>query len=121
MLREVPGTACWYVTYNTVCRKLHEKFPNSKDDASWIVVIAGGCSGLSYNLAFYPADTIKTTIQTSDHKNVKVRKVVFDMYQRYGIKGFYRGLIPTLLRAMPANASVFYAYEMISTTLEDHM
>lgn len=28
-----------------------------------------------------------------------------------GVKGFYRGLGPTFLRAFPANASAFFVYE----------
>ena len=40
-------------------------------------------------------------------------------YRKDGLPGLYRGLVPTLLRAMPANGAVFYMYETISEALKD--
>jgi solute carrier family 25 carnitine/acylcarnitine transporter 20/29 len=38
-------------------------------------------------------------------------------YKTHGIRGFYFGLIPTLLRAFPTNACAYAAYEGILVLL----
>lgn len=37
--------------------------------------------------------------------------VIRNIYLQDGIKGFYRGLGPTFLRAFPVNASALFVYE----------
>lgn len=37
--------------------------------------------------------------------------VTREIFHRDGLKGFYRGLAPTLLRAFPSNACAFFVYE----------
>lgn len=37
---------------------------------------------------------------------------------QYGWKGFYRGLIPNLLKSFPASLSSFYVYEKVEDYLE---
>jgi solute carrier family 25 (mitochondrial carnitine/acylcarnitine transporter), member 20/29 len=38
-------------------------------------------------------------------------------YHSDGLKGFYRGVTPTILRAFPTNASAYFAYETIMNVL----
>jgi solute carrier family 25 carnitine/acylcarnitine transporter 20/29 len=48
-------------------------------------------------------------------------KGVFDcahkIYSELGIRGFFRGFGPTMLRAFPANAATFLAYEVTRKNL----
>lgn len=41
-----------------------------------------------------------------------IKQVVQTIYKSSGPKGFVNGLGPTLVRAFPANAATFFAYEM---------
>jgi solute carrier family 25 carnitine/acylcarnitine transporter 20/29 len=36
-----------------------------------------------------------------------------EIYQTEGIKGFYKGFTPCLIRSIPANSSAFLAMELI--------
>ncbi len=55
---------------------------------------------------------IKTRIQTQRTTPVlTVRQTAADVYRTSGLRGFYRGLWPTLLRAAPANALCFVGLE----------
>lgn len=38
-------------------------------------------------------------------------QTVSTIYQKSGVKGFYRGIVPCLLRSSPANAVAFFGYE----------
>jgi hypothetical protein len=37
--------------------------------------------------------------------------VTKQIWQSYGAAGFARGIVPTIVRAVPANAVTFYVYE----------
>lgn len=107
--REVPGTALWFATYETALGYADEPTPRA-----YQVIGAGAISGIIYNSVMFPVDTIKTRLQTITHQTVRFDRVIRDIYYQNGIPGFYRGLFPTLARAIPGNGAVFYCYEMIS-------
>jgi hypothetical protein len=92
------------------------------------IIGAGGLGGMAYWLAFYPADTVKSLMQTGaegcaqrpgENQIGAFSRIFKATYRKDGLPGLYRGLVPTLLRAMPANGAVFYMYETISEALKD--
>ena len=56
--------------------------------------------------AIMPIDTIKTRY-TVAKRGVTVRAVVMHILQEAGLRGLYRGFVPTMLRAFPANGAAF--------------
>lgn len=56
--------------------------------------------------AIMPIDTIKTRY-TVAKQGVTVRAVVRQILQEAGLRGLYRGFLPTMLRAFPANGAAF--------------
>jgi hypothetical protein len=116
LLREVPGTAAWFGMYElsltTLCKK-------DEEPKSWQVILAGGTGGMGYWGAFYPADTVKTEMQTVSSNGKGGASSTFmesfrNIYRTRGISGLYAGLGPTLARAIPANAAIFYVYDIVS-------
>jgi ornithine carrier protein len=78
------------------------------------VISAGAIAGVAYNICMYPADTIKSVMQTNAATlSMDSQSVARTIYAQYGLRGFYRGVTPTVLRAMPANAALFYSYESV--------
>ncbi|OQR89702.1 hypothetical protein ACHHYP_06109 [Achlya hypogyna] len=116
MLREVPGTAAWFTTYETTLQYLRHR---SSEQSQWDVIMAGAMSGISYNVAFYPADTVKSYIQTHSCTNMSIPSVAKDIFRQHGVLGFYRGLLPTIIRAVPANAVLFYCFEGVNSLCND--
>jgi hypothetical protein len=41
-----------------------------------------------------------------------------DVYQKHGMKGFYAGLKPDLLRLLPSNTIVFLVYEFMKRKIK---
>ncbi|KDO19591.1 hypothetical protein SPRG_15245 [Saprolegnia parasitica CBS 223.65] len=113
LLREVPGTAAWFTTYETTLQYLRR---GKHDESPWDVILAGAMSGMAYNVAFYPADTVKSYIQTHSCAKMNIPSVARDIFRQHGLVGFYRGLLPTILRAVPANAVLFYCFEGVKAT-----
>ena len=80
-------------------------------------LLAGGCGGLAYWVLCYPLDIIKSAIQT-DAIDPAARRYKggllgtgAQLWKEGGVKRFTAGLSPCLLRAFPANAAGFVAYE----------
>jgi solute carrier family 25 carnitine/acylcarnitine transporter 20/29 len=73
--------------------------------------------GFSYWLGTYPIDVVKSAMMAdSNIKSQRRYKGVLDTFQKLyaerGVKGFFRGLSPCLIRAAPANGVCFMLYEM---------
>jgi solute carrier family 25 carnitine/acylcarnitine transporter 20/29 len=72
----------------------------------------GALAGVAYWTAFYPADTIKSHIQTNPlHANQSFVQIFRRVYKTEGINGLYRGWGITAARAAPAHAAIFATYE----------
>ena len=75
---------------------------------------AGAIAGYVFWLFGFPIDLIKTKIQSDSFVNPKFKSILECIQQTYnagGLKGFYRGLLPCMLRAGPVNAGCFLTYE----------
>ena len=57
-----------------------------------------------------PADVIKSRHQASENSKSAL-KTTLQLFKSQGIRGFFLGAGPILLRAGPANAAAFLGYE----------
>lgn len=57
-------------------------------------------------------DLVKTRLQTQrGDARLTVREMVAHVYRSGGLRAFYRGFTPCILRAAPANAVAFWGLE----------
>lgn len=83
--------------------------------------IAGACAGFVSSIVTCPLDVIKTRLQVrslvfghdgADHKGfVGVSRVVSRIWYEDGMRGFYRGLGPTVVGYLPTWAIYFCVYD----------
>lgn len=118
LIRETGGSAAWFGSYEGVKIMFmkYDKTLNTVDDLKvWQMMCAGAAAGMSYNFAFYPADTIKSRMQTEDAGNMKSKSgfvtVSKDLWRQQGLRGFYRGCGITVFRSAPSSAIIFSIYE----------
>ena len=73
LLREIPGNIAWYGVYESISKFQARNLEEGKFGLTFYHhLIAGGFSGAAYWSAFYPADTVKSKIQTDPKlKNAK--------------------------------------------------
>ena len=65
-----------------------------------------------------PLDTVKSRYQVAPAGQYSgVAAVATDIMAKEGIRGFYKGIVPVLVRAFPANAACFLGYEAASKVL----
>ncbi|BGP48911.1 mitochondrial ornithine carrier protein [Rhodotorula kratochvilovae] len=134
LIRETGGDAAWFTTFELASRWFIERRVargetsasggrvTKGDLAAWELMSAGAGAGIMYNVILFPADCIKSTIQTEDELRgkgeVKGPKRGFlqvgkDIYQARGIRGLYNGCGITALRAAPSSALIFYIYSRL--------
>jgi len=128
LLRETGGSAAWFGCYETLSLWFRRRLPQSSSSASvkepnlpiWQSMLSGAGAGLCYNFSFYPADTIKSKIQTGDLADLREggQRQTFlgvgrALYQTHGLKGLYRGCGITCMRSAPSSALIFTIYESL--------
>lgn len=117
LARESIGMGIYFASYEAlVARSLSLKqYENRVDIPGWKLCLYGGLSGYALWTAVYPVDIVKSKLQTDSltrpaySGSISVAK---DIFRKAGLKGFYKGFIPTILRAAPANGATFAAFEM---------
>ncbi|CAI4064229.1 hypothetical protein N7582_002624 [Saccharomyces uvarum] len=114
-IRESLGGIAWFATYELMKQSLKDRHalddPKRNENKIWELLVSGGSAGLAFNASIFPADTVKSIMQT---EHISLTNAVKNIFTKFGIKGFYRGLGITLFRAVPANAAVFYIFETLS-------
>lgn len=115
LFRESIGLGIYFATYEALINKeLAKTKMNRSDIPGWKLCLFGGLSGYTLWIGIYPVDVIKSKLQTDSLSNPKYKgsiSVFKDIMTKNGIRGFYRGFIPTILRAAPANGATFAAFE----------
>jgi solute carrier family 25 carnitine/acylcarnitine transporter 20/29 len=123
LFREGVGLGIYFATYEALIAQELEKYKemSRKDIPGWKLCMYGGLSGYTLWIGIYPVDVLKSKLQTDSLTKPKYRgsiDVVRDVWAKNGIKGFYRGFIPTILRAAPANGATFAIFELTMRLLD---
>ncbi|KAF3938540.1 Mitoferrin-2A [Dactylella cylindrospora] len=121
-LRETGGSAVWFGAYEYVSltfRKMGGIGGAPKDgNTAGEMMVAGACAGVSYNAVLFPADTIKSRMQTAAVGAIGQKQQGFlatgtEIYRAGGVAALYRGCGITVLRSAPASAVIFLVYESL--------
>ncbi|QDS72927.1 hypothetical protein FKW77_008084 [Venturia effusa] len=123
LIRETGGSAAWFGSYegmSILFRKLDKMAPKEALPM-YQQMVAGAVAGMSYNFIFFPADTIKSRMQTEDVREIAGGGRTFmavgnTVWQQQGLKGLYRGCGITVARSAPSSAFIFTVYEALRRT-----
>ncbi|KDN44897.1 mitochondrial carrier [Tilletiaria anomala UBC 951] len=122
LLRETGGGIAWFLTFELVTRRMVEGIRAAlakKDLSSLQLITAGALAGISYNLVLFPADSVKSTMQTEKELGHSARGTTSGkegrtsfmntfrkIYNTKGVKGLYAGCGITCLRSAPSSALI---------------
>ncbi|ELK02988.1 mitochondrial ornithine transporter 2 [Pteropus alecto] len=112
LLQEVPGYFFFFGGY-----ELSRSFlasGRSKDELGPVsLMLSGGIAGICLWLVIFPVDCIKSRIQvlSMSGKQAGFIGTLLSIVESEGITALYSGLTATMIRAFPANGSLFLAYE----------
>lgn len=137
LIRETGGCAAWFgskETATTLFRKFnrqesskvtnttphHSTHPSSLELQPlpyWQQAVSGAVAGVTYNFLFFPADTIKSRMQTMAADDISVKRTFWHegsmLWKEHGIRGMYRGCGITCLRSAPSSAFIFMIYDSL--------
>ncbi|XP_034939770.1 congested-like trachea protein [Chelonus insularis] len=110
LLRDVHGSGVYFMTYEL----LKDWLATSDQKLSILAsIFAGGSAGIAYWAVGMPADVIKSRLQTAPEGTYKnIGDVFKQLVREEGPRGLYKGVIPVMLRAFPANAACFVGFEL---------
>ena len=132
LIRETGGSAAWFgskeFTAGLLLSYRSKKHPElvadgrqltKKDLLLWESALSGASAGVLYNLVLFPADTVKSTIQTEQELRPRAtgapRPTFFgtlsQLYAKQGLKGLYAGCGITIARSVPSSALIFLIYD----------
>ena len=118
ILKEFPGCGLFFYF-----KFFFDRLMNVKDEESfWFrclkSTLSGGMTGsLAWTIGM-PFDALKSFIQTSPEK-LKIWDAIKWIYNWSGIRGFYYGLMPTIVRSFPSTAVLFVIYEEMFNLLNN--
>ncbi|KAI5790713.1 mitochondrial carrier domain-containing protein [Peziza echinospora] len=120
LLREAQAYGVWFLTFEY----LMNTEPVRKDVPSWKVALYGGLAGEALWLASYPFDVVKSRMQTDglargERRYASMRDCFGKTFREGGVGAFWKGIGPTLLRAMPVSAGTFFVVEMTMRAIAD--
>lgn len=130
LIRETGGGAAWFCSKEAVARLLLARRDASAKPGEpkpelkvWESAVSGACAGVSYNLALFPADTVKSVMQTeaelrpraAGEPGATFAGTFRAMYRAQGLRGLYAGCGITVARAVPSSALIFIIYDRLSS------
>lgn len=118
MTREMPGYFFFFGGYE-VTRNLLTKPGQSKDEIGPLkTMVAGAVGGTALWTSIFPADVIKSRIQVAGSRRGMI-DVGMEIFRKEGPMALYNGLLPSVLRTIPATATLFLVYESTKKLLTD--
>lgn len=113
LARDGPGSAVYFAVYE----KIKKELLGGEKLSLPAITLAGGFAGVAMWTVVFPADTIKSVQQLSS-ESLTMAEVLRRLYAKGGVKAFFPGLGPALLRSFPANAATFVGLELAKNVLE---
>lgn len=123
LIRETGGSAAWFGSKESMTLLFRRLNASTETQATgfaplplWQQAASGAVAGMSYNFLFYPADTVKSRMQTSPTAGKGEVEATFwqegkALWRQAGLRGLYRGCGITLLRSAPSSAFIFITFD----------
>lgn len=108
LLRDIPFYSSFFGSYDILCRYFKQ---HSTLSDTTIYFISGGIAGQIGWIVSIAPDSIKSRMQTSIQPT-NILETYREIVKTRGIRGLFVGIEVAIVRAFPANAALFLAYEL---------
>jgi len=87
-----------------------------------LTLMCGAASGILSTLVTFPFDTVRRRMQIQSlhfapHEQISGVQMMRRLFKSDGLKGFYRGITPEVLKVIPMVSTMFTVYEMLKDKL----
>ncbi|KAL7418793.1 hypothetical protein Q5752_006476 [Cryptotrichosporon argae] len=126
-VREIPAYAGFYAGYETTKRWFAARYAPEPVPISALLA-SGAVGGLGYWLACYPLDVVKSRVQLAPAPPARggwlaggyIAREMRAIVAEGGVPALFRGLAPSLVRAVPAAAATFVTFELTREFIIKH-
>ncbi|PIA16960.1 mitochondrial carrier [Coemansia reversa NRRL 1564] len=123
--REIPANAAFYTGFEFAKRCLADTFANGDSTklSPLLLMLSGSIGGVSYWTASYPLDVIKSRVQNGKEPPKGfgyILSTAKTIAAEQGIRGFFRGFSPSVIRSVPAAGVTFATYELVMRALNNN-
>ena len=126
LIRETGGSAAWFGSYEgmSLLFRYFTRSSASEGPAKALPLyqqmLSGAAAGMLYNFICFPADTIKSRMQTEKLEAASGTPKTFGavakaVWRQQGLRGLYQGCGITVARSAPSSAFIFSIYEGLRT------
>lgn len=124
-LREVQAYGMWFLTFELLMNQDARRNNIKRENISSLKVATyGGLAGEALWLSSYPFDVVKSKMQCdgfgAQQQFNSMRDCFKKTYAAEGLAGYWKGIGPTLLRAMPVSAGTFAVYVLFSHNFSEN-
>ncbi|RAH45465.1 putative mitochondrial carrier protein (Ymc1) [Aspergillus brunneoviolaceus CBS 621.78] len=121
-LREIQAYGTWFLAFEYLMNADAKRNGVRREEISSLKVATyGGLAGEVLWLSSYPFDVVKSKMQCDGFGASQQFKSMTDCFKKTyaaeGLAGFWKGIGPTLLRAMPVSAGTFAVVELTMRAL----
>jgi len=111
------GYGCRFMAYDKATQVAEQSFGFGRIGS---VIVGGGVAGMITWASHYPLDLVSSRMEASvafGGRQMTMTEHIREIYAKSGVKGFFRGIGPCLLRAFPVNATIFLTYDLCRSKL----
>lgn len=116
LFRDAPFSGLYLMFYTRAKNALPQELFQSQYVAP-VNFTCGITAGILASVVTQPADVIKTKMQLYPYKFNGVWSVVVYVHNKYGVKGYFKGMVPRMLRRTLMAAMAWTVYEQITKNI----
>ncbi|KAF2948343.1 uncharacterized protein [Oryza sativa Japonica Group] len=116
-----PSIAISFTVYESL--RSHWQMERPQDSPAVVSLFSGSLSGIASSTATFPLDLVKRRMQlqgaagTSSVCKSSITGTIRQIFQKEGLRGFYRGIVPEYLKVVPSVGIAFMTYETLKSLL----
>ncbi|XP_039753840.1 mitochondrial glycine transporter B-like isoform X1 [Pararge aegeria] len=117
LARDAPFSGLYLMFYTQAKQAIPKECLQSPATASIVNFSCGIVAGIAASLATNPADVLKTNMQLYPDKFPNAFSAAVYVHQTYGIKGYFKGAVPRMLRRTLMAAMAWTVFEEITRSI----
>ncbi|XP_063362331.1 mitochondrial glycine transporter B-like isoform X1 [Cydia amplana] len=117
LARDAPFSGLYLMFYTQTKQAVPKEWMQSPSAASAIHFTCGVIAGIAASLVTNPADVLKTKMQLYPEKFPNAFTAALYVHQTYGMKGYFKGAVPRMLRRTLTAAMAWTVFEEITRSI----
>ncbi|EFN81578.1 mitochondrial glycine transporter isoform X2 [Harpegnathos saltator] len=113
LLRDAPYSGLYLMFYNQL-KKMTADTEKKSNKLIPVHFCCGIVAGLMASMVTQPADVIKTKMQLYPNEFNSIYHATLFVYKKYGILGYFKGVVPRMLRRTLMTAMAWTVYEQVT-------